>query len=74
MSLGTHVDVQHLAPTPLGQQVTCKAKVIHIDRSEFNFQVEAYDSTGLISKGVHKRKVVRSEQFLKAVQKKTGSA
>ena len=70
MSLGIHVDIEHLAATPLGQEVTCKAKVIHIDRSVINFQVEAYDGKELISKGVHKRKIVRTAQFLQAIQKK----
>jgi fluoroacetyl-CoA thioesterase len=71
MSLGIHVDIEHLAVTPMGHQVTCKAKVIHVDRRVVNFQIEAFDEKELICKGVHKRQIVKSDHFQKAVEKKT---
>lgn len=69
-SLGTHVDVQHLAPTPPGDDVVCTARVIHTEGPTITFQVEAHDGTERIARGMHKRSVVRIERFAARVQKK----
>ncbi len=71
MSLGVHIDIEHLAATPMGHQVTCKAKVIHVDRRVINFQIEAFDEKELICKGVHKRQIVKSNLIQKVIEIKT---
>ena len=70
-SVGVHVDVQHLAPTPLGQEVACSARVIHVDGAVSTFQVEAHDEQDMIARGLHKRAVIKVDRFASRVQKKS---
>jgi predicted thioesterase len=71
-SLGTQINVQHLAPTPPGQKVVCRARVIHVDGGVITFQVEARDEQDLIARGLHKRSVVRKDRFAARVRRKSG--
>jgi predicted thioesterase len=70
-TVGTHVDVQHLAPTPLGQRVTCRARVIHCAWPEVSLQLEARDEHELIARGMHKLRVIRCERFASRVRSKS---
>lgn len=69
-SLGIHVDVQHLAPTPPGDEVLCRARVIHITGRTITFQVEAHDSQEQIARGLHKRSVVEIKRFAARLHRK----
>ncbi len=69
-TVGTHVDVHHLAPTPLGQNVTCQARVIHTDGRVVSLQLEARDEHELIARGIHKLKVIRCSRFASRVRAK----
>ncbi len=69
-SVGVHVDVRHLSPTPLGQRVVCTARVIHVDGPAISFQVEARDQRELIARGLHKRRVIHAERFAARVRRK----
>jgi predicted thioesterase len=71
-SLGTHVDVQHLAPTPLGKEIVCRARVIHVEDPYVTFAIEAFDEQERIARGSHKRVVIRKDRFAKRVQRKAG--
>ena len=71
-TVGVHVDVEHLAPTPLGMQVTCTARVINADGSLITMQFEAHDQQERIARGIHKLRVIRCDRFAKRVQAKTG--
>jgi len=68
--VGAHVDVQHLAPTPMGHEVNCTARLIHAEDRQFTFQVEAHDESQLIARGVHKRQVIDKQRFARLVAKK----
>jgi predicted thioesterase len=68
--VGVHVDVQHLAATPLGHKVQCRARVIHVDGRFVTFQVEAHDEHELIARGTHKRAIVDTVRFTKSVARK----
>ena len=70
-AVGMEIDLRHLAPTPLGQRVTCTARLIHAEKTEVTFQVEARDEQELIARGVHKRAVISVESFARRVQRKT---
>ena len=69
-SVGVSVDVEHLAATPRGHEVTCVARVVHVDRSLVTFQVTAEDGREAIARGVHKRRVVSAKRFESHVQRK----
>lgn len=70
MTVGVHVDVEHLAPTPVGQRLSCTTRVVHADGPLVSFQVEARDERELVAKGLHKRRVVTVERFLERVRQK----
>ena len=72
-TVGVEVDIRHLAPTPLGANVTLSARVIHLDGSFITFHVEAHDEVEMIARGVHKRAVIRVDQFAKRVGRKIAS-
>jgi fluoroacetyl-CoA thioesterase len=63
VSVGTHVDVRHLAPTPLGRTVMASARVIEKRRTSVVFSVEARDGERLIGEGRHRRGVVDGRGF-----------
>ena len=50
-TVGSHVDVDHLAATPVGQAVTCRARVVHMEGRLISFKLEARDEAELIARG-----------------------
>lgn len=64
VTVGTLVNVKHLAATPLGQHVRASAELIEIDRRRLVFKVEAYDEKQKIGEGFHERFIVQLERFL----------
>lgn len=66
-------DVQHLAATPLGERVICRARVIHSDGTLISFQLEAHDEHERIARGVHKLRVIQVARFAERVQRKRRS-
>lgn len=69
-SVGIEVELRHLAPTPVGQTVTCTARIIRAEGREFMFHVEARDRTEVIARGSHRRRVIRIESFARRVREK----
>lgn len=69
-SLGILIDVEHIAPTPVGLAVTATARLIEVDGRTLSFEVEARDPHGLIGRGRHKRVVVDSARFRAKAQAK----
>jgi fluoroacetyl-CoA thioesterase len=71
-SLGTHLDVRHIAATPVGMKVFAVATVSKIEGRTVSFRVEARDEKDLIGDGTHERVVVNVAKFDARVQKKLG--
>jgi predicted thioesterase len=69
-SLGTHLDVRHIAATPVGMRVTATAEVTRLDGRTVDFRVEARDERDLIGDGTHQRVVVNVSKFDERVQRK----
>ncbi|MDI3471625.1 MAG: hypothetical protein OJF62_003688 [Pseudolabrys sp.] len=69
-SLGTYVDVSHLAATPPGFTVTADAELVAIDGRKLEFKVSAHDGTDLIGEGRHQRTVVPWDKFNARVAQK----
>ena len=57
-SLGTHLDVRHIAATPVGHDVTAEAEVTGVDGRHITFNVSARDDNELIGSGTHVRAVI----------------
>ena len=69
-SLGTHLDVRHIAATPVGMKVSASARVTRVDGRTVTFALEARDERELIADGTHERVVVNVAKFDARVQKK----
>lgn len=69
-SLGTHINVSHVAATPPGFDVTAKVRLVEVDGRRLRFEVEAYDGVDLISKGEHERFIIDRDRFDNSVEKK----
>jgi len=72
-SLGTVLNVRHIAATPVGMRVTARAEVVGVDGRTVRFRVEARDERELIGDGTHERVVVNVAKFDQRVQRKLGS-
>jgi fluoroacetyl-CoA thioesterase len=62
-TVGTHIDVSHVAATPSGLEVTATVELIEVEGRKLVFAVEAHDGIDLISKGRHERFVISKEKF-----------
>jgi len=69
-SLGTRLDVRHIAATPVGMRVRATAKLLAVDGRTLEFRVEAHDERDLIGDGLHTRLVVNVARFDQRVQAK----
>ena len=69
-TVGVEIDIKHLAPTPVGQTIHCRAQVISAEGRQFTFQIEARDDHEVIVRGLHKRAVIRTESFGRRVRQK----
>jgi fluoroacetyl-CoA thioesterase len=69
-SLGTHLDITHIAATPVGMRVRATAEVLRVEGRTVYFHVRAEDERELIGEGTHERVVVNVERFDKRVQEK----
>ncbi|MBO5520433.1 MAG: thioesterase family protein [Eubacterium sp.] len=69
-TVGTKVEVEHLAATPVGMKVRCETELIEVDRKRLLFKAEVYDETGLVGKGQHERFIIDNARFMEKVQAK----
>jgi fluoroacetyl-CoA thioesterase len=69
-SLGTRLDVRHIAATPVGMKVSALASVESVSGRTIRFKVEARDEKELIGDGTHERVVVNVAKFDQRVQRK----
>ena len=66
-SVGTLVEVHHLAPTPVGAIVHVQCEVIEVDERRITFDVQAWDETGKIGEGRHQRVIIDVKRFLQRI-------
>jgi predicted thioesterase len=70
-SVGTMIDIRHLAATPVGMTVRARATLLETDGKRFLFQVEAWDDKDKVAEGRHERALVLDlARFLDRVMKK----
>jgi predicted thioesterase len=65
VTVGTEVDIRHLAASPVGAKVRTTARVIAVERRVIRFAVEAFDDKRRIGEGRHARGLVNVETFTK---------
>lgn len=73
MSVGIHVDVRHLAATPVNATIQVQVEVISLESNRVTLKVNAWDSQDRIGEGQHTRALVERERFLRRVMQKQTS-
>ena len=63
-SVGTMLNISHVAATPVGLEVRAEAEVTAVEGSKLTFQISTYDESGLIGEGTHQRVIVNTQRFL----------
>ncbi len=71
-TVGTALNISHLAPTCVGGKVKAVATLTAFDGRKACFDVEAYDDAGLIGKGTHERFTIKIESFMKKALERKG--
>jgi predicted thioesterase len=74
-TVGTRLDIQHIAATPIGMTVSVRAELSEVDGRRLVFNIEAHDEVEQIARGTHERFMINSiEKFvLRANQKAISS-
>ena len=63
-TVGTVLNLEHTAATPVGLEVRAEATVTAVEGKVITFDVHAFDETGEIGRGTHKRVIVNCQKFL----------
>ena len=69
-TVGMHLDVSHLAPTPLGMEVVATAELLSVDGRKLAFRVEIRDERELVGEGTHRRVIIDVDRFQAGAMKK----
>jgi len=69
-TVGVHVDVRHLAATPLGMIVRARAELIEVNGRTLTFCVEALDGLEKVGEGLHRRVIIDVARFRERVAAK----
>jgi predicted thioesterase len=69
-TVGGHIDVRHLAATPVGMQVRARAELAAIEGHKLVFKVQAWDEVELIGEASHERFVVDEARFMAKADRK----
>ena len=73
-TVGVVINVEHTAPTPPGEHVRCRARVIYVDGPLISFQLEAEDAHEPIARGTHKMRVIEAARLARRVDGKKGES
>lgn len=69
-TVGTHVDVSHLAATPAGMTVKATVELMEVDGRSLLFAVRCEDDAGLIGEGKHRRAIIDYDRFMARLKTK----
>jgi fluoroacetyl-CoA thioesterase len=71
-TVGTHIDISHLAATPIGMRITARVELLSVEGRKLRFAVECTDEAGLIGKGFHERAIIDEAKFMERLRAKAG--
>ena len=63
-TVGTRLEISHLAASPIGAHITAESVLVEIDRRMLTFEVKAYADGELIGEGRHQRCIIMNERFM----------
>lgn len=69
-TVGIHLDVRHLAATPIGLGVRAVAELVEIAGKRLTFKMEAFDDNEKIGEGTHQRYIIEVQKFMNKAQSK----
>ena len=69
-TVGTALNIEHVSATPVGLEVRAEAEVTAVEGKVLTCDVRAFDESGEIGKGTHKRVIVNSQKFLEKAYNK----
>jgi fluoroacetyl-CoA thioesterase len=72
ISLGTHVDLTHLASTPVGLIVRTEVEILKVDGRRIEYAFTAFDEREKIAEGTHERYVASRDKFRERLDEKLG--
>ncbi|MGD0750310.1 MAG: thioesterase family protein [Anaerolineales bacterium] len=70
-TVGAHMDVRHLAATPVGMQVRARAELTAVEGRKLVFKIQAWDAVELIGEAGHERFIVDEARFLARTKAKS---
>ena len=74
ISLGTHVDLAHLAATPVGLIVRTEVEIIKVDGKRVEFAFSTFDEREKVADGTHERYVTTRAAFKERLEEKNSGA
>ncbi|MBQ8950948.1 MAG: thioesterase family protein [Eubacterium sp.] len=72
-TVGTNIDIKHIAATPVGMKVVCETELIEVDSDKHRrllFSVNVYDEVEKIAEGTHERFIIDKDRFMGKVEEK----
>ena len=69
-TVGTKLDLEHLAPTPVGMKIWCESVLTGVDGRKLTFSITAFDGAGKIGQGLHERFIIEETKFQSKADKK----
>ena len=70
VSLGTHIDIEHHKPVPVGFIVRIEVEVVMVDGPRVSFAVQVFDEREAVAEGTHERYVIDKAKFLAKLEEK----
>jgi fluoroacetyl-CoA thioesterase len=70
-TVGTHVDIAHVAATPLGMKATAEIELTSVEGRKLGFKVLCYDEAGVIGEGFHERAIVDYDRFMERAKSRS---
>ncbi len=62
-TVGTFVEINHIAPSPIGAEISCSSTLTYIRGRELTFEIEIFDNKEKIAYATHKRFIIKKEPF-----------
>ena len=69
-TVGTMINIKHIAATPVGLNVTARAELVEIDGKRLVFSVEAFDGKDKVGEGQHERFIINAQRFISKANSK----
>ncbi|QDU37588.1 Fluoroacetyl-CoA thioesterase [Maioricimonas rarisocia] len=72
LSVGSGIDLEHLAPALEGAEIRCVATVVLAAQRNATFRVKAFEGETLLSQGLHRRQIVSADRLRKRLANGNG--